>query len=170
VLTSCNAESDNQITGNVVASGKTITFNYAMGFDNGTLFDTSFEEAAKKAGIYDPNRKYEPGKVIIGKTSLFPGLLETLLGMEEDQLRNVRIPPEKAYGNKIENSLRTLDINNFDRPEDLFVTGIVLIRLDDKIDIPVYVREIRENEILVDLNHPLAGEFIQLSVHINKIE
>ena len=35
----------------IVELGKTITFDYAAGFDNGTLFDTSFETAAREAGI-----------------------------------------------------------------------------------------------------------------------
>ena len=35
----------------VVQFGKTIVFDYAAGFDNGTLFDNSLEAAAKEAVI-----------------------------------------------------------------------------------------------------------------------
>src|SRR3989338_2301715 len=77
----------------VVEFGKTITFDYAAGFDNGTLYDTSFEDAAKKAGIYNPARAYKPVTIVLNKGALFPGLEEALLGMKADETKNIRIPP-----------------------------------------------------------------------------
>src|SRR3989344_5855192 len=67
----------------IVELGKTIVFDYAIGFDNGTLFDTSFEDVAKQAGIYDLNRVYKPIRLVYAKDSFFPGLQEALLGMKE---------------------------------------------------------------------------------------
>ena len=58
----------------VVEFGKTITFDYAAGFDNGTLFDTSFEVAAREAGIYDPDRIYEPVTIVYGQGTFFSWL------------------------------------------------------------------------------------------------
>src|SRR3989338_7399400 len=81
-----------------VRQGSAVTFDYATGFDNGTLFDTSIENAAIQADIFDPNRVYQPESVVIGQNPLIPGLMEALIGMKEGETKNVRISPEKAYG------------------------------------------------------------------------
>tara|TARA_Y100000310_G_scaffold341787_1_gene442101 strand:+ start:4045 stop:4596 length:552 start_codon:yes stop_codon:yes gene_type:complete len=154
----------------VVEPGKTITFNYAAGFNNGTLFDTTFEIAAKEAGIYDPNRIYGPVTIIYGTDLLFPGLEEVLLGMKVEETRNARIPPEKAYGLKIENSTTVLSKDSIDNFETLEINNLVTVILPDGSRVNTYVTEIGEENITVDLNHPLAGEFIQFAVVVESIE
>ena len=47
LLSSCNTIQD-EPKEKIVELGKTITFDYAAGFDNGTLFDTTFEVAARE--------------------------------------------------------------------------------------------------------------------------
>ena len=71
--------------------GKKITLDYAAGFDNGTLFDTSFEVAAKEAGIYDSRKVYQPVILVYGRDTLFPGLQEALLGMKIGEVKNNHI-------------------------------------------------------------------------------
>jgi len=154
----------------VVEFGKTITFDYAAGFDNGTLFDTSFEIAAREAGIYDTNRIYEPVTIVYGEGTFFPGLEQALLGMKEGETKNVRIPPERAYGTKIENSTRVLPKNTIDNYENLKIDDVVTVVAPNDNKINTYVKEIGEENIIVDLNHPFAGHNVQFSIILRSIE
>ena len=154
----------------IVGPGKTITFDYAAGFDNGTLFDTTFEVAAKEAGIYDPNKVYQPITLVYGKDPLFPGLQEALLGMKEGETKNVRIPPNKAYGEKIEGSAAVLPKTSVSNYETLKINDIVAIVGSDGNRINAYVKEIGSENVTLDLNHPLAGHYVQFSVVIINIE
>jgi FKBP-type peptidyl-prolyl cis-trans isomerase 2 len=154
----------------VVELGKTITFDYAAGFDNGTLFGTTFELAARESGIYDPNIIYEPLTLVYGQDPLFPGLQESLLGMKEEEIRNVRIPPAKAYGEKIEDSITALSKTSIDNNENLRINDIITIVTPEGNRISAFVKKIGEEDITVDLNHPLAGEFIQFSIIVRSIE
>lgn len=153
-----------------VEFGKKITFDYAAGFDNGTLFDTTFENAAKEAGIYDPNRVYEPVTVVYGKDPLFPGLQEALLGMKEGEIKNIRIPPQKAYGERIEGSTALIPKEEISNYNSLKINDIVTIATQDGNRINAYVKEIGEENVTLDLNHPLAGQFVQFSVIVRGIE
>lgn len=154
----------------VVESGKTITFDYAAGFDNGTLFDTTFEIAAKEAGIYDPSRVYQPVTLVYGKNPLFPGLQEALLGMKEGETKNVRIPPNKAYGEKIEGSTTVLPKTSVSNYETLKINDIVAIVGSDGKRINAYVKEIGSENVTLDINHPLAGHYVQFAVIVGEIE
>ena len=154
----------------VVEPGKTITFDYAAGFDNGTLFDTTFEIAAKEAGIYDPSRVYQPVALVYGRDPLFPGLQEALLGMKEGETKNVRLPPQKAYGEKIEGSTTILPKTSVSNYETLKINDIVAIVGSDGNRINAYVKEIGEENVTLDLNHPLAGHYVQFSIILRSVE
>ena len=167
LISACNAAEPEE---KVVEFGKTITFDYAAGFDNGTLFDTTFEVAAVEAGIYDSDRLYESVKVVYGKDPLFPGLEEVLLGMKEGETKNIRIPPNKAYGTKIENSTVILPKTTLDNHENLKINDIVTIVVAGNNRINTYVKEIGEENITLDINHPLAGEFVQFAIIVRSIE
>jgi len=90
--------------------------------------------------------------------------------MKEGETKNVRIPPDKAYGLIIRDSIRVL-------PKDL-IKGTGEIKVDQIIEIvvsggqrvPSYIKEIGEENITVDLNHPLAGEYVQFSIILKSIE
>ncbi len=153
-----------------VGPGKTIIFDYAAGFDNGTLFDTTFEVAAKEAGIYDPNRVYQPVTLVYGRDPLFPGLQEALLGMKIGEIKNLRIPPNKAYGEKIEGSTATMPKEEISNYNSLKINDIVTIAAPDGSRINAYVRGIGEENVTLDLNHPLAGQYVQFSVILISIE
>ena len=154
----------------VVEPGKTITFDYAAGFDNGTLFDTSFETVAKEAGIYDPNRIYQPVKMVYGRGTFFPGLEEALLGMKAGDIKNIRIPPDKAYGAFIEGSIMVLPKDSIKGKGEIKVGQVIDIIIADGQSVPAYIKEIGEENITVDFNRPLAGEFIQFSIILKSIE
>lgn len=153
-----------------VEFGKTITFDYAAGFDNGTLYDTSFEDVAKKAGIYNPDRVYEPITIIFNKGSLFPGLEEALLGMKADEIKNIRIPPNKAYGVLIENSTAVLPKASINNSKNLKINDMVTVATAEGKKIITYVKRIGEENITLDLNHPLAGNYIQFSIILRSIK
>jgi len=87
---------------NIVGVGDTVMLNYVGMFENGTVFDTSYSDIALSSGIYLPSRSYGPIKVVVGYGDLIEGVDEALVGMSVGQTREVTIPPEKAYGEKLQ--------------------------------------------------------------------
>jgi peptidylprolyl isomerase len=169
ILASCKNAGTQIIEEKTVKLGSVVTFDYAAGFDNGTLFDTSFEEAARQAGIYNPRRSYVPQRVEIGKDPLIAGLVQGLMGMKEGESKNLRIGPEKAYGATIGNSTQVLPRSAFENT-NLEIGGMVVIATPEGDRLPVFISGLNEDNVTIDQNHPLAGEFIQFAVILRKIE
>ncbi|WP_426092143.1 peptidylprolyl isomerase [Flavobacterium sp. DSR3-2] len=92
-------------TGVKPAKGATFYFHYAGYFEDGTLFDSSYEEVNKVYGKFDANRAaqngyqafpFEAGK----KEGMIPGFIEGLDNMAFGDKAVVFIPSNLAYGER----------------------------------------------------------------------
>jgi len=57
----------------VVADGDTIAVNYTGKLEDGTIFDSSRLEDAKKSANFSEGRVYEPLKFTVGAGQMIPG-------------------------------------------------------------------------------------------------
>ena len=87
------------------ADGTTFYFHYAGYFEDGTLFDSSYEDVSKVYGKYDANRAsqngyqafpFEAGK----KDGMIPGFLEGLSLLSFGEKAVIFIPSNLAYGER----------------------------------------------------------------------
>ena len=87
------------------ADGSTFYFHYAGYFEDGTLFDSSYEDVSKAYGKYDAHRAgqngyqafpFEAGK----KEGMIPGFMEALALMSYGDKAVVFIPSKLAYGER----------------------------------------------------------------------
>ena len=92
-------------TGVKPANGTTFYFHYAGYFEDGTLFDSSYEDICKNYGKFDANRAaqngyqafpFEAGK----KDGMIPGFIEALENMSFGDKAVVFIPSNLAYGER----------------------------------------------------------------------
>ncbi|EOR92600.1 peptidyl-prolyl cis-trans isomerase, cyclophilin type [Arcticibacter svalbardensis MN12-7] len=81
-------------------AGDTVEVNYIGRTLNGKIFDSSIEAEAKKAGLEQPGRNYEPISFVVGQGEVIPGWDEALLMMNEGSKGRFLIPSELAYGPK----------------------------------------------------------------------
>lgn len=81
----------------VVEAGKIVKVDYIGKFENGTIFDTSLEDEAKKAGIYNELKSYEPFSFVAGKGQVIKGFDKAVIGMKVGEEKTVTIPTEEGY-------------------------------------------------------------------------
>lgn len=107
--------------------GSTFFFHYAGYFEDGTLFDSSYEDVAKEYGKFDANRAaqngykafpFEAGK----KEGMIPGFLEALALMSYGDKVVAFIPAKLAYGERgaggviPPNTNLVFELEMFDKP------------------------------------------------------
>lgn len=79
-------------------TGDVVRVNYVGKLLNGTVFDTSNEEKAKEAGIYNEERDYGPIEIPIGKGNVIKGWDEGIMLLNEGSEATLFIPSGLAYG------------------------------------------------------------------------
>ena len=79
-------------------NGDTVSVHYVGKFPGGKVFDTSMKAEAIKAGLFNLSRDYKPLQVVLGKHQVISGFEEALVGMKINEIKEITLPPERAYG------------------------------------------------------------------------
>jgi len=81
-----------------VKQGDRIQVDYVGRLEDGSIFDTSIQEVAEKAGIYNPQKAYQPLNFTVGGEEVLEGFDSGVIGMKVGETKTIVIPPEKGYG------------------------------------------------------------------------
>ncbi|MEM0361763.1 MAG: FKBP-type peptidyl-prolyl cis-trans isomerase [Sulfolobales archaeon] len=132
--------------------------------ETGEVIEVTNEEKAKEFKVYDPSKTYEPLLVIVGEGRVIRGFEEALEGSEVNVDVEVDIPPEKAYGVRDPNKVRTFSLRDFARANIRPEVGKV-VEIGGQLGT---IRSVSGGRVVVDFNHPLAGKTLTYSFKVVK--
>jgi len=132
-----------------------VSIHYSLSLDSGQKVDSS------SGG--------EPLDYLHGHGNIVPGLEVELTGRTIGESVKTRVAPENGYGERDPARIQTVPRSVF--PDDLeMAEGMRLNAQDDKgVPIQMQVTAIQEDEVTVDLNHPLAGEGLNFEVEVVQV-
>jgi peptidylprolyl isomerase len=168
-------EKKERLAGKKVEEGDFVLLKITARTQKGKIFRVSSEEDAKKAGIYEEEKAkqgyYTPEFVIVGKPGfLNEGLTETLKDMNFFEKKSVRIPPTKAFGKRDPQKIERIGIAKFRKLNDGKNPEFGQDFTNKKGQRGV-VTNIIQGKVVIDYNHPLAGQSIDYNLEvIDKIE
>lgn len=133
--------------------------------ETGEVVDTTFEEEAKKAGIYNPSARYEPRLVILGEGMVLRAIEEELSSMDVGETRTFEIPPERAFGQRDPSKIKIYPIRRFKDIDGPLTVG-ARVNIDGREGV---IRSIGSGRVQVDFNPYLAGKTLVCMATIRKI-
>lgn len=122
----------------------------------------------KDGKVLDSNRKGgKPLPFLVGAGNIIVGLEEELLGKKKDDTCTVVVPPEKAYGLPDKEAFQPIPKKSLP-PEIKLEPGVQLTATAQNNGQAQVVRihEIKEDEVIIDFNHPLAGATLTFDVTV----
>ena len=127
-----------------VKKGDTVKVHYHGKLTNGTTFDSS--------------EGREPLEFEVGSGMVIPGFDEGVAGMSIGDKKTIHIPADQAYGQKEEHMIMEFPRDRF--PEDMVPEVGMQLNMSNGSgqNFPVVITEVRETVVVLDANHPLAGE------------
>lgn len=105
---------------------------------------------------------------IHGFGNLIPALEAALEGKHEGERFNVTIEPEDAYGLHDETAVIKVPRDRFDPAVEL-VEGNMVETLGPEGRIEMLILSVDDDEVTVDLNHPLAGLRLHFDVEVGAL-
>ncbi|MHA1303700.1 MAG: FKBP-type peptidyl-prolyl cis-trans isomerase [Candidatus Heimdallarchaeaceae archaeon] len=130
--------------------------------DDGTIFDTTKEDVAKKEGIYDEKIVYKPCLVVIGKNWLPKGLEEQLKGMKEGEKKTIEVEAKLGFGLHDRSKIRLIQRREFQRLDIKPKAGMEVEITGQK----GRIMKVDSSRVKVDFNHPLAGVDLVYEVEV----
>ena len=137
----------------VVADDMVVQLDYTLTLANGEIYDSSDETG--------------PLEYIQGQGHIISGLEEALYGMAVGDEKDVVVTPDLGYGEYDPEAVQTLPLDVF--PPDMELEpGMAIDLYDEDTDeeVEAYVAEVDEDSVVVDFNHPLAGETLNFHVKV----
>jgi len=133
-----------------------VKVHYTGKLDDGQVFDTSKDR--------------DPLEFKIGEGRLIPGFENGVIGMKLQETKTIKIPYAEAYGEKKEELL--IQVGKDQLPADLKPeVGMELVsKSPDGQEQIVKIDQVNEDTIVVDANHPLAGQDLIFEVQLVDIQ
>lgn len=132
--------------------------------ESGEVIEVTDAEKAKEFKVFDPSKSYEPLLVVLGEGRVIKGFEEALESSEVGVDSEVDIPPDKAYGVRDPNKVKTLSLRDFARAGVRPEVGKV-VEVGGQLGT---VRSVSGGRVVVDFNHPLAGKTLTYSFRVVK--
>jgi FKBP-type peptidyl-prolyl cis-trans isomerase 2 len=138
-----------------IEEGKKVKFHYTLTVDD---------------QVVQTSEGQQPLAYTHGSGEIIPGLASELEGMNEGEEKCVLVSAEKAYGKVNPEAFKEVPRSSL--PEGLVPERDMMLQAHSQEgqEILVRVSDIKENSIIVDLNHPLAGKDLKFDVKVVSIE
>ena len=138
-----------------VKEGDVVKVHYTGKLVNGEQFDSSVGR--------------EPLEFTVGAGQMIKGFDDAMPGMNLGEKKTINIAPEDAYGPRSEEAIIEFPKENV--PADMVLEPGMPLTLSNQAGqpVPVIVVEVKDNIIILDANHFLAGQELIFDIELVEI-
>ena len=138
-----------------VKKGDTVKVHYHGKLTDGSTFDSS--------------EGREPLEFEVGGGMVIPGFDTGITGMAIGEKKTIQIPFDEAYGPKQEDMIMEFPKDRF--PGDLVPEAGMQLNMSNPQgqNFPVVIVEVKDEVVILDANHPLAGEDLVFDLELVEI-
>jgi len=133
--------------------GSKVKVHYTGTLSDGTVFDSSEGK--------------QPLEFTIGENQVISGFENGVKGMKLNEEKTIKIEAKDAYGERDERMVVSVPRDKF--PSEIEVEGRLILKGPQGQSLNAVVKEVKDNIVLIDLNHPLAGKELNFKVKVVEI-
>lgn len=136
-----------------VADGQMVTLEYVLSLDDGEEYEISEENS--------------PLEFVQGQGQIIAGLENALYGMQIGEKKEIVVEAADGYGEYDRDDLEIVPRKSLPADLELSVGSVLQFR-DKKTDVVHIANVVKydNDKVLMDFNHPLAGETLYFQVRV----
>ncbi len=139
-----------------VQGNETVKLHYTGRLNDGQVFDSSVQR--------------EPLEVKLGEGKLIPGFEKGLVAMKVNEKKTITIPKEEAYGEVQKELFQKIPSENLPQEIKPEVGMGLVSKNPDGSERQLRIADVKEDFIIVDANHPLAGQDLTFELELLEIK
>lgn len=135
----------------MIKKGSVVSFEYTVSDENGEVLES--------------NKGKGPVTYTHGQHEIISGLEKGLSGMDVNEEKSIRVQPDEAYGPVDPEAFK--EVPKTDIPAAALKAGTALGARGPKgEELVIHVRDVKEETVILDFNHPLAGKTLNFDVKV----
>ena len=129
------------------------------------VFDTTYDEIALEADIFDENKTYKPIPIVVGGNHLLPAIEEEIVGLEAGDRKTVEVASDDAFGARDPKAIQLIPMKEFKKQGMTPYPGMRISAEGGEGKILT----VNGGRVKVDFNHPLAGKDLVYDIEVTEI-
>ena len=138
-----------------IVKGSVVAVDYSLHLGDGEVVDAS-----------EPG---DPLTYLHGEGQIVPGLESALEGLDVGESKKVVVAPAEGYGEHDPRGVQEVPRSAFPAGFDPKVGMELTAEGQDGQPVPFSIREVRPENVVIDLNHPLAGKTLHFEVTVREV-
>jgi peptidylprolyl isomerase len=139
-----------------VNKGDKVVVEYEGKLDDGTIFDST-------------SRTGKPIEFVVGAGQVIPGFDRAVMGMDKGEEKSIKIESKDAYGEKNPGLRKEIQKSSIKTDRELKKGMPLILETPEGQRISIRIDEIKENSIIVDMNHPLSGQNLNFKIKVTDV-
>jgi peptidylprolyl isomerase len=140
-----------------IKNGQTVNIHYVGTLNDGTEFDNS-------------RTRGTPLSFKLGGGQILPAFEKAVQQMTIGEKKTLSLKPTEAYGEVQDEAFQDIPKTSFGPQVELTVGNIVHGQTPDGNPLRAVIKEVKEEEVTLDFNHPLAGKEINFDIELLSVE
>ncbi|WP_224482914.1 FKBP-type peptidyl-prolyl cis-trans isomerase [Robertkochia aurantiaca] len=119
--------------------------------------------------VFDSSREREPIEFEVGAGQMIEGFDVAVNGMKVGESKKVTIPADKAYGPRVDEAIFTVPKTQLPEGMEPQVGMQLEARQQDGRRQILLIQEVKEEDVVLDANHPLAGKDLVFDIELVEV-
>lgn len=120
----------------------------------------------KEGNVLDSTQEKGPFSFISGNNQIIPKLEEKIGEMLIGTEKKVELEPKEAYGEYQNQAVQTVKKDDFPDDAEIKPGMSYVANSPDGKQMPFVIKEVKEEDVVLDFNHPLAGKSLEFDVKL----
>jgi len=136
-------------------TGDKVKVHFTGYLEDGTIFGSTMDE--------------EPFEFTIGQKHMLAGFENAVIGMQKGDSKTITLAPEEAYGSYKKELVHVMDKSSFPQEIQIEIGKRLKVRTQEGKYAIVTVKDVTEDNIVIDENDPLAGKPLIFKIELVEI-
>lgn len=134
--------------------------------ENGQFVRVHYKGTLQNGEVFDTSEGRHPLEVQMGAGQIISGFEEALMGMSLNEKKVFTLEPEDAYGKRDESLTHSFPRSDVPAEINPEVGQTVALSSSEGQQVPATITAVDDEKVVVDLNHPLAGETLTFDIEV----
>ena len=134
--------------------------------ENNMYVSVHYKGTLNNGEVFDSSEGRMPLEILMGGGQMIKGFENSLMGMALNEKKTFTLAPEDAYGLREEKLLHNFPLSEVPPGANPEVGQLIGLQTPDGRQVPAQIIKIDNENVVLDLNHPLAGQALTFDIEV----